>query len=166
MERISEVLQDVSAKRGANKDEAIEKIRAILLPSFDFTEMARRSMGNHWQDLNGRQTEFVAAFSGFVEGSYMSTLESYRGEKIVFLRERVDRDLAEVDTQVVHGGGDALAVGYRLHLVEEQWKVYDVIVDGISLTTNFRSQFNRVLATASMDELMKKLRAKAPGGPA
>src|SRR5258706_1921695 len=100
MERVSEVLQDVSAKRGANKDEAIEKIRRILLPSFDFTEMARRSMGSHWQDLNGRQSEFVAAFAGFVEGSYLSTLESYRGEKIVYMRERVEQDLAEVDTQI------------------------------------------------------------------
>src|SRR4051794_2173279 len=92
IERVSQVLQEVSAARGANKEEAIEKIRNILLPSFDFTEMAKRSMGNRWQELDGRQSEFITAFAGFVEGSYMSTLESYRGEKILYIGERVEQN--------------------------------------------------------------------------
>lgn len=161
IERISQVLQEVVAARGANKEEAIEKIRNILLPSFDFNEMAKRSLGDRWKDLNGREDEFVAVFAAFVEGSYMSTLESYRGEKILFMRERVDQNLAQVDTEVVHGAGENLEVDYRLHRVDGQWKVYDVVVDNISLTANFRSQFNRILAGASVDELLNKLRAKA-----
>ena len=161
IERVSQVLQEVSAARGANKEEAVEKIRNILLPSFDFTEMARRSLGDRWKELEGREGEFVTAFAAFVEGSYMNTLESYRGEKILFIRERVDQNLAQVDTEVVHGAGETVAVDYRLHLIEGQWKVYDVIVENISLTANFHSQFSRILAGASMDELLNKLRAKA-----
>jgi phospholipid transport system substrate-binding protein len=161
IERVFEVLQDVSAKSGANKAEAVQMIREIILPSFDFAEMARRSMGDRWKNLDGRQNEFVDAFAAFVENSYMNTLASYRGEKILFLRERVNQDLAQVDTQVVAGKGEPLSVNYRLHLVQDDWKVYDVVVDNISLVSNFHSQFNRILATASFDELLKKLREKS-----
>jgi phospholipid transport system substrate-binding protein len=161
IERVSEVLQEVSAKSGANKAEAVQMIREIILPSFDFAEMARRSMGDRWKNLDGRQNEFVGAFAAFVENSYMNTLASYRGEKILFLRERVNQDLAQVDTQVVSGKGEPLSVNYRLHLVQDDWKVYDVVVDNISLVSNFHSQFNRILASASFDELLKKLREKS-----
>ena len=64
-------------------------------------------------------------------------------------------------TQVVSGKGEPLSVNYRLHLVQDDWKVYDVVVDNISLVSNFHSQFNRILATASFDELLKKLREKS-----
>jgi phospholipid transport system substrate-binding protein len=161
IERVSKVLEDVSAKQGANKAEAVQMIREIILPSFDFAEMARRSMGDRWKNLDGRQNEFVGAFAAFVENSYMNTLASYRGEKILFLRERVNQDLAQVDTQVVAGKGEPLSVNYRLHLVQDDWKVYDVVVDNISLVSNFHSQFNRILATASFDELLKKMREKS-----
>jgi phospholipid transport system substrate-binding protein len=161
IERVSKVLEDVSAKQGANKAEAVQMIREIILPSFDFAEMARRSMGDRWKNLDGRQNEFVGAFAAFVENSYMNTLASYRGEKILFLRERVNQDLAQVDTQVVAGKGEPLSVNYRLHLVQDDWKVYDVVVDNISLVSNFHSQFNRILATASFDELLRKMREKS-----
>jgi phospholipid transport system substrate-binding protein len=164
IERVSQVLQEVAAARGANKEEAVEKIRNILVPRFDFNEMAKRSLGPRWQELADRQDEFVAAFAAFVEGSYMSTLESYRGEKILYLRETVKQNLAQVDTEVVHGS-ETLAVDYRLHLLEGQWKVYDVVIDNISLTSNFRSQFSRILASATIDDLLNKLRAKAAGRP-
>ncbi|HEY1375010.1 MAG TPA: ABC transporter substrate-binding protein [Candidatus Binatia bacterium] len=164
IEQVSQVLQEVVAAQGANKDEAVEKIRGILVPRFDFTEMAKRSLGNRWKDIEGREDEFIAAFAAFVEGSYMNTLESYRGEKILYLREEVKQNLAQVDTEIVHGS-ENLAVDYRLHLIEGQWKVYDVVIDNISLTSNFRSQFSRILAGASIDDLLNKLRAKAAGRP-
>jgi phospholipid transport system substrate-binding protein len=164
IERVSQVLQEVVAAQGANKDEAVEKIRGILLPRFDFTEMAKRSLGNRWQEIEGREDEFVAAFAAFVESSYMNTLESYRGEKILYLREEIKQNLAQVDTEIVHGS-ENLAVDYRLHLIDGQWKVYDVVIDNISLTSNFRSQFSRILAGASIDDLLNKLRAKAAGRP-
>ena len=161
IERVSQVLQDVSAQSGANKAEAVQMIREIILPSFDFAEMAKRSMGDRWKNLDGRQNEFVGAFAAFVENSYMNTLASYRGEKILFLRERVNQDLAQVDTQVVAGKGEPLSVNYRLHLVQDDWKVYDVVVDNISLVSNFHSQFSRILASASFDELLRKMREKS-----
>src|SRR5262249_41919440 len=77
----------------------------------------------------------------FVANSYIEKLESYKGEKIVYLRERVDQTLAKVDTRIVMSKGDPISVGYRLHLMAYDWKLYDVVINDISLVSNFRSQF-------------------------
>jgi len=142
-----------------NKD----RLRQIILPRFDFSEMARRSLGNRWSTLAGRENEFVAAFVQFAEASYMNALGSYRGEKMTYGREQVDENFAEVDTQVL-GRGEPAPVTYKLHLVGNDWKVYDVIIDNVSVVSNFRSQFSRILQTASIDELMRRLREKGAQG--
>jgi len=136
-----------------------ERMKQIILPRFDFAEMARRSLGSHWAGLNGQETEFVAAFVQFAEASYMSQIGSYRGEKMIYGREQVDKNFAEVETQVI-GRGQAAPITYKLHLVGKEWKVYDVVIDQISLVSNFRSQFGRILKTGSMEELMRRLREK------
>jgi phospholipid transport system substrate-binding protein len=136
-----------------------ERLKQIILPRFDFNEMARRSLGNHWTGLKGREKEFVAAFIKFAEASYMNQIGSYRGEKMIYGREQVNRNFAEVETRVVNSRGET-PITYKLHLVGRQWKVYDVIIDRVSLVSNYRSQFSRVIQTASMDELMRRLREK------
>ena len=163
--RVVEILQEPGSNGEARKVERKQMVRQILLPRFDFAEMAKRSLGNHWRGQNGRQEEFVSVFTDFVENSYMSTLESYKGEKIVYLRERVNQNLAQVDTQVAPRKGEPISVNYRLHLVGGEWKVYDVVIENISLVNNFRSQFGRILASSSFDELLKKLREKGPARP-
>ena len=165
VDHVTRVLKETGSNPNASKADTVEKIRLVLLPQFDFAEMAKRSLGSYWRSLNGRENEFVSVFTAFVEKAYMGTLESYRGEKVLYLRERVEQNLAQVDTQIVPARGDAIAVSYRLHLVENQWKVYDVVVENISLVNNYRSQFSRILATASIDELLSKLRAKGSGKP-
>lgn len=142
-----------------NKD----RLRQIILPRFDFSEMARRSLGNRWSTLAGREKEFVAAFLQFAEASYMNALGSYRGETMTYGREQVNENFAEVDTQVL-GRGEPAPVTYKLHLVGDDWKVYDVIIDNVSVVSNFRSQFGRILQTASIDELMRRLREKGAQG--
>ena len=145
--------------------EDIEKnrssVRQILLPRFDFTAMAQSSLGSRWKDLNGKEEQFVSVFADYAENSYMSTLGSYRGEKVVYDRDWADGKSAEVDTRVVGGHGEPIKIGYKLHLEDGQWKVYDAVIDDISVIGNYRSQFARILRTASLDELMQTLRAKA-----
>ena len=138
------------------------KLRAIIMPRFDFAEMARRSLGTDWQRLEGREDEFVAAFVTFAEGSYMSALGSYRGDRMTYGREQIDKDFAQVDTQVWGSSGEATPIVYKMRRVGGDWKVYDVVIDEVSLTSNFRSQFVRILKRDSVDELMRKLRSKAP----
>ncbi|HKA32858.1 MAG TPA: ABC transporter substrate-binding protein [Candidatus Binatia bacterium] len=137
------------------------KLRAIILPRFDFREMARRSLGPDWDRLQGREDEFVAAFIQFAEASYTNALGSYRGEKMNYGREKIDNDAAEVYTEVVGSNGDVTPIVYKMRLAGGDWKVYDVVIDDVSIVSNFGSQFARILKKDSLDGLMAKLRAKA-----
>ena len=109
------------------------------------------------------EKDFVETFTDYVEHSYMSTLGSYRGEKMVYDGDWSKGDSAEVDTRVVGGQGDPIRIGYKLHLIGQQWMVYDAVIDDVSIVGNYRSQFARILRTASLQELIQNLRAKVPG---
>src|SRR5574341_2209046 len=123
--------------------------------------MAKRSLGPHWQRQNGEeQLQFVRLFTELLEKSYSDQIESYDGEKILYGRENVAQDQAEVDTKIVTKKGEQISVNYKLRAAGGDWKVYDVVIENISLVNNFRSQFSRILATSSFDELLRKLRAK------
>ena len=159
--RVIEVLRTIHSVEDIERNR--NSLRQILLIRFDFAAMAEKSLGNHWKDLEGRKEEFVSTFTDFVEHSYMSTLGSYRGEKIVYDRDRSDGESAEVDTRVVGGQGTPIKIGYKLHLTGGQWMVYDAVIDDVSIVGNYRSQFARILQTGSLEKLIQNLRAKASG---
>ncbi|HSE90880.1 MAG TPA: ABC transporter substrate-binding protein [Candidatus Binatia bacterium] len=161
IDRVIEVLQTIRSSEDIEKNKGL--VRQILMPRFDFAAMAEKSLGNRWKDLDGMEEEFVSTFTDFVEHSYMSTLGSYRGEKVVYDRDRSDGESAEVDTRVVGGRGTPIKIAYKLHLTGGQWMVYDAIIDDVSVVGNYRSQFARILRTASLEELIQNLRAKASG---
>ena len=161
IDRVMEVLGTIRSREDIERNKGL--FRKILSTRFDFTEMARRSLGSHWNNLDGRQKEFVSVFTQFIEGSSMGQIGSYRGEAIVYGREQVEKEYGEVDTKVVGGQGEPIAIRYRLHLVSGQWKVYDLVIDHVSLVSNYQSQFSRILRTASLEELLKKLREKGEG---
>ena len=161
MNRVVEVLRTIRGPEDIERNR--KSLRQILLTRFDFAAMAKKSLGNHWKDLGGQEEEFVSTFTEFVENSYMGTLGSYRGEKIVYDRDRSDGETAEVDTRVVGGQGAPIKIGYKLHLTGKQWMVYDAVIDNVSLVGNYRSQFARIIKTASLEELIKNLRGKASG---
>ena len=148
----------------ADIDRNRKSIRQLLLTRFDFAAMAQRSLGNRWNDLRGNQQEFVSVFTDFVEHGYMSTLGSYRGEKVVYDQDRVNGESAEVDTRVVGGEGAPIKIGYKLHLTGKEWMVYDAVIDDVSVVANYRSQFARILNRSSLEELIQDLRAKASAG--
>jgi phospholipid transport system substrate-binding protein len=148
----------------ADIDRNKKSIRQLLLTRFDFAAMAQRSLGNRWNDLRGNQQEFVSVFTDFVEHGYMSTLGSYRGEKVVYDQDRVNGESAEVDTRVVGGEGAPIKIGYKLHLTGKEWMVYDAVIDDVSVVANYRSQFARILNRSSLEELIQDLRAKASAG--
>jgi phospholipid transport system substrate-binding protein len=161
IDSVVEVLRTIRSAEDIEKNRS--SLRQILLTRFDFAAMAQKSLGNRWNDLNGKQQEFVSAFTDFVEHSYMSTLGSYRGENVVYDRDRTNGESAEVETRVVGGRRAPIKIGYKLHLTGGQWKVYDAVIDDVSLVVNYRSQFARILQTASLEELIQILRAKASG---
>jgi phospholipid transport system substrate-binding protein len=142
-------------------DRVRHSLRPVLLTRFDFAAMARRSLGNRWTDLKGRETEFVSAFTDLVEHGYMSTLGRYGGEKVIYDRDRVEGESAEVDTKVLGGRGAPIKIRYKLRLTSVDWLVYDAVIDDVSVVENYRSQFTRILKTSSLDQLIEDMRAKA-----
>jgi phospholipid transport system substrate-binding protein len=158
IDSIIEVLKTIRSPQDIERNRS--SLRQLLLTRFDFAAMAQRSLGNRWDDLNGNQQEFVSVFTDFVEHAYMSTLGSYRGERVMYDADRVDGKSAEVNTRVVGGEGAPIKIGYKLHLTGRQWMVYDAVIDDVSVVSNYRSQFARILRTASLDELLQSLRAK------
>ena len=89
------------------------------------------------------------------EETYADQIELASGDKVVYLNERTEKDYAEVDTKVISSKGEETLMTYKLHPVDSDWKVFDIVVENISIVNNYRSQFNRVLSNASLDELIK-----------
>jgi phospholipid transport system substrate-binding protein len=134
--------------------------RDILQQLFDFQEMARRSLGANALRYSDRLGEFTLLFIDFLEHAYMGTLEENGDAKIQYLKEIVVDDTAEINTKTSLKDGREYRVDYKLSLSPAGWRVYDVIVEGISLVGNYRSQFDRILKKKSFDELLQDLRAK------
>jgi phospholipid transport system substrate-binding protein len=168
-ETVDKVLSILQSGTNTNRDQRRQQLRDTIYPRFDFPEMAKRSLGPYWSRRSPQeQQEFVKLFTDLLESSYVDKIEGYNGEKVLYTREQVDGDNAEVFTKVLTKKGEEFSINYKLHRVGNEWKVYDVVVEDISLVNNYRSQFNRILANASFDELLKKLQQKTPEikGPA
>jgi len=160
VDRVIEILRDSRFQGKAKRQERRAHLRKAILAGFDFEEMAKRSLGSHWRRNLDKKQEFVSAFAEFVEDSYVGHIESYKNERIVYTRERLDEEVAEVDTKVFSRNGDEVPIQYKLHPVGSEWKIYDVVINGVSLVNNYRSQFNRILATSTIDELIQRMQQK------
>lgn len=162
IEKVLAILKDSSVKSAR-----LDRLRQVINPSFDFAEMAKRSLGSHWQRRNpAEQQEFVKLFTDLVESSYVDAIESYNGEKVVVANEKQDKDFAEVNTKIVTKKGEEFAIDYKLHQTSGSWKIYDAVIENVSLVNNYRSQFNRVIGKSSYEDLLSKMKEKqfeAPG---
>ena len=136
-----------------------EKARQLVFARFDFSEMTKRALGPHWKSLDqAEQREFVDAFTQRLLVSYGKTVRATGNEKIQFVREVRDGKQASVETQVISGNGDQFPIDYRLHNIEGQWMVYDVVIDSVSMVNNYRSQFDRVIAKSSIQDLLRRMK--------
>ena len=134
-----------------------ESARRLVFARFDFPEMARRTLGEHWKQLNvTEQGEFVDGFTYRLLVSFGRTVRSSNGEKVRFAGEFAEGKQVRVETQVA--GGEGTPVAYKLHDVDGQWKVFDVVIDHISLVSNYRAQFDRVIAKSSIKDLIQRLK--------
>jgi phospholipid transport system substrate-binding protein len=167
VDQVLAILNDPTLKGTTKAQERRQQLKEIISSRFDFSEMARRSLGPHWQKRSPEERkEFVQLFTGLLEDAYLDNIESYNGEKVRFVNEREDEDFAEVNTKIINNKGKEIAVDYRLRNVRGDWKVFDVVIEDISLVNNYRAQFNRVLARSSYAELieiMKQKKLSAPG---
>jgi len=152
------VLRDTSTPLAQRQD----KLRQIVAGTFDFTEMAKSALGYHWKQITpAQQQEFTTAFVAFIEDSYLSKINDYRGQQVTFGSVSNDGpQYAQVATNIVQPSGDALRVNYRLLQEGGTWKIYDVTVDAISIIANYRNQFNRVMNNKGYDTLIADLKSK------
>ena len=167
VDKIQSILSDPSLKGEAKATARREKLKEAISERFDFEEMARRSLGAQWQKRTPEeQKEFVQLFRDLLEGTYLGKLEEYSGEKVRYINERQEKDLAEVNTKVVNNKGEEFTLDYRMRDANGDWKVIDVVVENISLVNNYRSQFNRILTKSSFEDLMQAMKQKKLSAPA
>jgi len=155
--RVLDALSDPKLK--ANPDGRRQALRAITREVFDLPEMAARSLGQHWQRRNERERERFVSLMGPLVESHLLLLESAAGTAIEYVGESVHGERALVRTRAAGTGGRPMTLDYRLVRRGDRWQVYDVLVDDVSLIDNYRAQFQKVIRTASYDELVRKLSA-------
>ena len=166
VEKIQTILADPGLKGEAKSASRRQKLKEAVSERFDFGEMAKRSLGAQWQKRTAaEQQEFIRLFTDLLQSTYLSKLEEYSGEKIQFINERQEKDFAEVNTKLINKKGEEFALDYRLFNVNDEWKVSDVVIENISLVNNYRSQFNRVLAKSSFDDLIQAMKQKKISAP-
>jgi phospholipid transport system substrate-binding protein len=161
VERVLKILDDPDLKKETRHKDRRVAVRKIADEVFDFNETAKRSLGRHWQPRTpAERTEFVQLFADLLERSYISKIELYGGEKISYQGDSIEGDLATVRTRLTTKQGTEIPIDYRMLKKGDRWVVYDVIIEGVSLIANYRTQFNKIIQTSSFKELVKKMRTK------
>jgi phospholipid transport system substrate-binding protein len=151
------ILNDPALK--GQKERRRRLVKAKVDQRFDYEEMARRCLGGTWGRLSAAQRgEFVRLFGELLEVSYSDKVDKYSGETVTFLGENVDGDHAEVRTVLVRPN-DRIPMNYRL-INKSRWLIYDVVIEGVSLVSNYRSQFSQVISQSSYNELVRRLRTR------
>lgn len=165
-DKIRQTVDDVLAildNKALSSEERRTKIRQAVLQRFGFEEMAQRAMGQHWRTLTPQQQqEFVALFTDLLERSYINRIENFSGGRqgVRYPKEEVANDQATVHTEIVSGRDLPATVEYRLLRQDGDWKVYDIVIEGVSLVNNYRTQFNTIILKDSYAGLIKQMRLK------
>jgi phospholipid transport system substrate-binding protein len=163
---VLKILSDPELKKEAKTAERRRSIRLMANEIFDFTEISRRSLAVHWQARTpAERQQFVALFGDLLEHSYVTKIESYSGEKIQYVGESIDGNQAVVRTRIVSKQGIETPVDYRLLLQGDRWRAYDVTIEGISLVSNYRAQFNAIIQRGGYGDLVAKLKTKQDERP-
>ena len=162
--KVLDVLRDPALKPDSAKEIKKEKLRLIYKDMFNEVELSRRTLGRNWGKLNpDQQKEFIKLFQQVLEKAYIDKILSYTDEKIVFSKESpLAENQVEVQTWIVTSSKE-IPIFYRMILKDGTWKVYDVVVENVSLVSNYRSQFNEILARNSPEQLLEILRKKVKG---
>lgn len=137
-------------------------IEQLVLPHFDFRQMSQWVLGPHWRNASAAQRDaFVEQFEALLVRTYSRALVDYRNQKVDFLpvRER-SADEVTVRAAIDQGGGPAIPIAYEMHRTEAGWKVYDVVIDGVSLVINYRSSFIQEIRRSGVDGLIQRLASK------
>ena len=172
VDRVVVILHDpalAGERQGHQRRAAISQVAGEI---FDFGDMARRSLGPHWEKRSpAERAEFARLFTELIQRSYIAKVDQHgSAASVSFLGDTVDEDYAVVKTTIPLSNGSTMPLDYRMHSAGGRWRAYDLSMDGISLLANYRAQFNKIIRTGSFEELVAKLKANqaefaAPSSP-
>jgi len=160
--QVLRILDDPSLKNQAKHAQRRRMLEEIAADRFDYGEMSRRVLGSYWKPMTETQRkEFVEVYKSFLSDKYAGRIEDYTGRKqeASYLNERIEGSYAEVRTEL-RSDKTTLPMDYRLLMKDGRWSAYDIIIDGVSLVSNYRSQFQKIIRESSYEELVKKLRER------
>lgn len=161
IEEVLRILADKDLKQPAKANERRQLLEKVVGERFDYQEMSRRSLGAPWGNMSDKEKqEFVSLFQTLLVNTYADKVEAYSGEGVQYVNERTEKEYAEVRTKVLTGKTE-IPLDYRLLNKGSAWRVYDVVVDGVSLVNNYRGQFSKILRNGSYAELIEQLRKKS-----
>ncbi len=161
--RVFNLLLQEDFQNPATKPKVLEQIEAELISFFDFEEFSTRTVGPKWRQFTPEQkAEFIDAFTELLRNSYINTLDSYKGETLNYVGEVRSKDGKKVEVHTVFKGQEKdYPVSFRMLVKNDEWVVYDVIIEGISMIKNYREQFKDILVRAEPNELITRIREKA-----
>ena len=160
---VLKILEDPALRSPERKNERRAAVRKVAEEIFDLSETAKRALGPHWnQRTPAEREEFTQLFAELLEGTYIARIDEYGGERIRYTGEKIDGDLATVQSRVLTKKGSEAPVEARLLRRGDKWLVYDVTIEGVSLINNYRTQFDRIIRSSSYAELVKRLKERKP----
>jgi len=161
VKRVLDVLRDPKLKNPSAKETKKEKLRIIYRDMFDEMEFSRRTLTRNWSKFSPQQrVEFVKLFEQVLEKAYIDKILDYSNEKIVFYKETmIPENKAEIESKIITSSKE-IPIFYRMILKDGKWKVYDVVVENVSLVQNYRTQFNDILTNGTPEQLLETLRKK------
>jgi phospholipid transport system substrate-binding protein len=166
---ISDNLFSIISDKSLQTPEMEEKREQMIMEAVDrgfhWEEFSKRALARHWNKRTEDEKKvFISLFRQLIERTYMDKSGQYSGGKVEFLEEKIDGEYANIKTRLISPAGTQTPVDYRMIKKDGVWWVYDVYIEGVSLVSNYRTQFNDILIKSSFEELLKRLEEKIEKG--
>ncbi len=161
VDKVLEILRNEELKKPEKTTERRSAIRKVIDERFDFEEIAKRSLALHWKDRTpAERKEFIPLYADLLERAYIKKIENYTDEDVLYIGESINNEYAIVKTKVITKRKVEIPIDYRLLRKDGKWEAYDVLIEGVSLVSNYRTQFNKIIRTQSYEELIRRLKNK------
>ena len=160
-DKIIRIVSDPALKGAEKKTERKQMIRQVIDERFNWEEMARRTLARHWRERTEQEKrEFIDLYGKLLERTYLDRVEGYSGEKVIYQGEQIDGNYGVVQVKILTRQQTEIPTEYRVKQKGDDWLVYDISIEGVSLVNNYRSQFNSILSKKPPEALLKILRKK------
>lgn len=156
VDAVIQTIKDTSLDHAARK----ERLSSMIRKRFDFRAMSQSTLGTNWKKASPEEKEkFVALFSDLLEASYIGRIEAYTNERVDYLKEKIENDRAEIETAIVTQSAD-IPVRYKMVRRGDEWKVYDVVIEEVSLIRNYRSSYREIVKKEGFPGLLARMEEK------